>query len=131
MRGHRRLGSALVIAALCGLISTPATAGVRACSSGWTVVPSPQGGAKYNQLFGVAAVAADDVWAVGGSKTHFRTLTEHWDGASWTVVPSPSPGCSDFFSGGDSDAAGDDGAVGGRSRYGSKLSTLTDHWDGW
>jgi hypothetical protein len=130
MRGHRKFGSALVAAALCGLISTPATAGVRACSSGWTVVPSPQGGAKYNQLFAVAAVAADDVWAVGGSKTHFRTLTEHWDGASWTVVPSPSSGFSDFFSGVDSDPAGDVWAVGARNTYGSMLITLTDHWDG-
>jgi hypothetical protein len=43
---------------------------------------------------GVAAVSANDIWAVGvftDPLTDFsRTLTEHWDGTKWSVVPSPN-----------------------------------------
>ena len=43
-----------------------------------------------NQLNGVVAVSANDVWAVG-SGTGDKTLIEHWDGVSWSVVASPNP----------------------------------------
>jgi hypothetical protein len=64
----------------------------------WSVVASPNpGGTGTNanvSLRGVAAVSANDVWAVGtftDPNTGFgRTLTEHWDGTSWSVVPSPN-----------------------------------------
>jgi hypothetical protein len=44
----------------------------------------------------VAAVAPDDVWAVGG-RTDGRTyaphsLVEHWDGSIWRMVPCPDIG---------------------------------------
>jgi hypothetical protein len=52
-----------------------------------------------NALRGVAAVASNNVWAVGDAiKTPgdgvsvYRTLIEHWTGSSWTVVPSPNIG---------------------------------------
>jgi hypothetical protein len=38
-------------------------------------------------LFGVAAVAADDIWAVG--RNQGAPLSQHWDGAHWTNVPLP------------------------------------------
>jgi hypothetical protein len=41
----------------------------------WTVVPAPQ----TSNLDGVAAVASNDVWAVGSS-------IYHWDGSTWTIV---------------------------------------------
>jgi hypothetical protein len=41
----------------------------------WTVVPAPQ----TSNLDGVAAVASNDVWAVGSS-------IYHWDGSSWRIV---------------------------------------------
>ncbi len=47
-----------------------------------------------NQLLGVAAVAPNDVWAVGQS-TDFgagQTLIVHWNGTAWSTVPSPHPG---------------------------------------
>jgi uncharacterized protein (TIGR03118 family) len=48
-------------------------------------------------LTGVAAVAANDIWAVGinnVSSVGFaaQTLTEHWDGTSWSIITSPNPG---------------------------------------
>lgn len=86
--------------------------------SSWRVVPSPNIGpatlvrtrfgkrvaASENQLLGIAAIAANDIWVVGknafprrtsyGSKRYFdvyrvSTLVEHWDGMRWTVGPRP------------------------------------------
>ena len=58
-----------------------------------------------NNLAGVFALSADDVWAVGGTTTDagnygaMTGLIEHWDGAHWSVVPNLDP-----------DVAGLDGA---------------------
>jgi hypothetical protein len=59
----------------------------------WVIVPSPNADPSWNSLTGVAAISANDVWAVGvrGQGTSQRTLIEHWDGASWSIVTSPNP----------------------------------------
>ncbi len=59
----------------------------------WSVVPvpNPDQGTRFRDfLTGVAAISANDIWAVG--VTHTGTLTEHWDGTSWSVIRSPDPG---------------------------------------
>jgi hypothetical protein len=58
----------------------------------WSVVPSPATSGIDDDLFGVAAVSANNTWAVGHvfESNVPQTLTEHWDGTSWSVVPSPS-----------------------------------------
>jgi len=56
--------------------------------SAWNIVPSPNDSSNDNDLFGVAAIASDDVWAVGNAGS-LKTLAIHWDGASWGVVPTP------------------------------------------
>lgn len=70
----------------------------------WSIVPSPDGktGANaLNELQSVAAVSAQNVWAVGytglsqnqdggttvGSQS---ALVEHWDGHAWSVVQLPA-----------------------------------------
>ena len=61
----------------------------------WGVVPSPNVGTQTNELLGVTAVSATDIWAVGFSEpspAFSATLTLHWDGTSWSVVSSPSIG---------------------------------------
>gem|GEM_PF-1338004 len=61
--------------------------------SSWAIVPAAQPPDSVASLSGVAALSANDVWAVGNSKVGnatSKTLTEHWDGATWTVIPSPS-----------------------------------------
>src|SRR5204863_1223407 len=66
--------------------------------STWSIAPSPNPGAGNNELYGVAAMAANDVWAVGtyyASGGPYHTLIEHWNGSSWSAVPSP-PGSSLF-----------------------------------
>lgn len=62
----------------------------------WSPVPSPNVGPDDNELRGVSAASANDVWAVGSYNdgTAERTLILHWDGTSWSVVPSPNPGGS-------------------------------------
>jgi hypothetical protein len=60
----------------------------------WSVVASPSPGAQTNFLSGVAAVATNDVWAVGSfinASGAFQTVALHWDGTAWSIVPSPSP----------------------------------------
>ena len=73
-------------------IATPGTLTEHWDGSAWTLVPSPNGTSGYNELYGVSAVASDDVWAVGyhnianyGSE---KTMALHWDGAAWTIVPT-------------------------------------------
>jgi hypothetical protein len=64
----------------------------------WSVVPCPNPGTGNNELYGIAAVNANDVWAVGhyqnGASGVAQTLIEHWDGGVWTVMPSPNQGSS-------------------------------------
>lgn len=60
----------------------------------WTTSPSPSPGTMNNQLDGVAANAADDVWAVGRSRSketggQSEALVLHWDGSIWSQVPVP------------------------------------------
>ncbi len=63
----------------------------------WSIVTSPNpnpGGASTLQ--GIAAISANDIWAVGAfggtsAVPSEFTLTEHWDGTSWSIIPSPSP----------------------------------------
>ncbi|HLJ91962.1 MAG TPA: hypothetical protein VKU02_02085 [Gemmataceae bacterium] len=49
----------------------------------------------YGQLYGVTAVASNNVWAVGTcsnvSSSTRSTLVEHWDGRKWSLVSSPTP----------------------------------------
>jgi len=66
----------------------------------WTVVPSPNLGGNNsqsvsNELRGVIAVSANDVWAFGDSDAfgpeQLTNLVIHWDGTKWSLVPTPSP----------------------------------------
>ena len=92
-----------------------------------------------NLLTGVAAVAANDVWAVGytittdGSNQPDKTLIEHWNGSAWSVVASPSPASNDTLSGVAARSATDVWAVGTRQDRSGAIPidrTLTEHWNG-
>lgn len=58
--------------------------------------PAVQGFNTVADLDGVAALAPDNVWAVGSTLPHAgggaHSLIQHWDGAQWTRVNSPNPG---------------------------------------
>src|SRR5690349_8242869 len=99
------------------------------------VVPSPNVTVGTNQLLGVAAVAANDVWAVGSSddppNEATNTLIEHWDGSAWTVVASPNVGPDNTLYAVTAQAAGDVWAVGAALDVTSGYhQTLVEHWDG-
>jgi hypothetical protein len=62
-----------------------------------TKTPNPgQGqGLAGGSLFGITAVSASDVWAVGHSQDNtgtITTLTEQFNGSAWSLVRSPDPG---------------------------------------
>src|SRR5207248_2779506 len=65
--------------------------------SSWTVVSSPNppgAGPHDDHLHDVAALSANDIWAVGSFLYDefggYHTLIEHWNGSSWSVAPSPN-----------------------------------------
>src|SRR5712692_3498185 len=57
----------------------------------WCVIPGPNGEGSTNALESVAAISAEDFWAVGffGSTGDSHSspggLIEHWDGKHWSV----------------------------------------------
>lgn len=53
----------------------------------WRIVSGPVVGQQTDELRGVAAVSADDVWAVG--EADGRGLIQHWNGKKWTVALTP------------------------------------------
>jgi hypothetical protein len=68
--------------------------------SSWKIVASPNVGpnSQYqsNQLYGITAVSANNIWAYGSyfaadGSGQQSNLVLHWDGSSWKIVPSPSP----------------------------------------
>jgi hypothetical protein len=97
----------------------------------WTVVPAPEAGTNAF-LTDVAAVATDDVWAVGNSSTgagDLKALIQHWDGKSWTIVESPDVGVYHALNAITVMAADDVWAV-GRMKKEEQWTTLVEHWDG-
>ncbi|HMA36880.1 MAG TPA: S-layer homology domain-containing protein, partial [Chloroflexia bacterium] len=86
-----------------------------------------------NNLYGVAAVAANDVWAVGywANGQSPQTLVEHWNGSTWSVVASPNVGTGDNnLYGVAAVAANDVWAVGDYFNGSNVLQTLMEHWNG-
>src|SRR5262249_8440814 len=66
------------------------------CGLAWNVIDSLNPSPSSNDLFGVAPVSANDVWAVGGycMPSPCYSMVQHWDGSRWTLVTSPNPGTS-------------------------------------
>lgn len=60
----------------------------------WSIVPSPTISGTDSYLTAVRAVAPDDIWAVGYSRTTTATATlvEHWDGSAWSLISTPPSG---------------------------------------
>ncbi len=64
----------------------------------WTRVSSPNLGTMGDAFRGVAAVSADDVWAVGlyeylapDGSLLTATMSDHWNGRRWRTVTTPDP----------------------------------------
>ncbi len=65
----------------------------------WSDVPNPNPTDPAHFLVAMAAVSANDVWAVGNVFTEPNInlpLTERWDGSAWKIVANPAlPGVTD------------------------------------
>ncbi len=100
----------------------------------WSVVPSPNPNVVPSGLSGVAAVSANDVWAVGSSgsqRSGGQTLIEHWDGAHWQIVKSPSPGSRyNTLYGVTAVSVTNVWAVGYYVNASQVTQTLIEHWNG-
>lgn len=60
--------------------------------SAWSEVPN-RFDATCDNIFGIDAVAANNIWALGYDATSgMGTLILRWDGKAWGKVSSPSPG---------------------------------------
>jgi hypothetical protein len=99
---------------------------------GWSIVPSPGPGGPAS-LQAVAALSANDAWAVGYSDASEggSALIEHWDGTKWTLSSTPATGHrNDLLNAVAVVSADDVWAVGGWADGHGKAGTLTMHWDG-
>ena len=97
----------------------------------WLVVPSPNPSSTINLLEAVAAVAANDVWAVGfAARTPNSILIMHWNGVAWSVTPNPVTSMTlTNLAALAVVSTNDIWAVGG-GRIGDEGATVTIHWNG-
>ncbi|HKZ76029.1 MAG TPA: hypothetical protein VJ259_05140 [Actinomycetota bacterium] len=103
------------------------------CEPAWEVATSVDPDQEGNQLLAVTAVAADDVWAVGGfgpPDAPSSTLVERWNGTIWFVVASPNDGTTVNVLNAVAAAAPDNVWAVGRSSSGAGDRPLVEHWDG-
>src|SRR5207253_734058 len=93
----------------------------------WSIVPSQNAGTGINDLGGVAAVSANDIWAVGttGPFGNYRTLIERWDGTQWVIIPGTPPG---YLRGVSAISVNDVWAVGDSYDGGNFAHAI--HWNG-
>ncbi len=105
----------------------------------WQVVPSPNLGisTSFNELEGVAAVSADNAWAVGQGAG--KALIEHWNGTAWKVqsTPRPTPSGGRYLRtrpviglGGVAAISPSDVWAVGFHYNGTVNQTLIEHWNG-
>jgi hypothetical protein len=99
----------------------------------WSVVSSPNVGTLTNELLGVTAVSANDIWAVGFVVTtsfgSTQTLTLHWNGTSWSVVSSQNASINDELRAVAAVSSSDVWAV-GQFISGANVQTLIEQWNG-
>jgi hypothetical protein len=92
----------------------------------WSIVSGPNSG-LYG-LSSVAAVASNDVWAVGQAAKYPYTVIEHWNGVRWSLARSPrlrEKNGNAVLVGVSALSATDVWAVGANGG-----ATLTEHWNG-
>jgi len=109
--------------------------------TGWTRVPSPNaavGAGAVNELNGVAAISADDAWAVGDYGTRqpgtslypLRPLVEHWDGNRWSIVRVPDAYPLETMTSVAATGPDDVWAVGVGQPGQGDFVAIAEHWDG-
>jgi hypothetical protein len=96
--------------------------------SSWSLVASPRHADGFDStaaLYGVAAISASNVWAVGYRGTNgIETLVEHYDGSTWSEVPAAG-GAPGYLSSISATGPNDIWAVGSTGS-----GNLIEHFDG-
>ncbi len=104
----------------------------------WTPSSLPSQGGGNNDLFGVTAIAANDVWAVGywrpDNTSARQALAWHWNGTAWSASFPPGAGSPDYSFSlfGVSASAGNNVIAVGRYLYipTGVSYAIIDRWDG-
>jgi hypothetical protein len=105
----------------------------------WQLERSPNLGTStsFNELEGVAAVSADDAWAVGQGAG--KALIEHWNGTAWKAQFTPRPALPGgrylrrrpaIGLGGVAAISPSDAWAVGFHYNGTANQTLIEHWNG-
>jgi hypothetical protein len=127
----RILCVAFLFATLFGVL-TGARNAQAANHDAWQIIPSTNVAGMFNQLYGIAAISNNNVWAVGASTgSSDQSLIEHWNGSSWQSVSTSDsrlnpklqavaaiPGTHEVW------------AVGTQSSTKNGSQTLTERWNG-
>ncbi|GHO91179.1 hypothetical protein KSF_012270 [Reticulibacter mediterranei] len=106
----------------------------KSATCAWTIASSPNVGSQ-SVLHKIAAVTANDIWAVGSgfddTTGHTTALTEHWNGSTWSVIPSPNSSTNNnaLFSVVVT-AKNNVFAVGSSNDQTGNTRTLIEHWNG-
>jgi len=100
----------------------------------WDVIPSPNPGSGERYLYGITAVSANELWAVGTygpNGVGKMTLTLHYINNTWSYVGSPNPygSSGSYLRAVSAVAANDVWAVGESTSSGTK-QTFIEHWNG-
>jgi hypothetical protein len=109
-----------------GAVAVSTGAGSAACTA-WATMTSRNPGPVDNNLYGVTALSASNVWAVGEyfAGVDTKTLIEHWNGKNWKVIQSPNKGTDDVLN---SVYAVSPANVWAAGSYSDR--TLIEHWNG-
>src|SRR5437764_3736462 len=109
----------------------PPTTSMLNCGT-WSVITGPSPGTGGNYLSGIAAISANNIWAVGYyiNNGSALSLIEYWDGTSWSIVSSPNPGSNDVLHAVARVPGTNQAWAVGVYTGSSSNQTLIEHWDG-
>src|ERR1700719_2175566 len=100
----------------------------------WEIIASPNSGTQANSLSSVDAAADNDVWAAGWgwnkALSAYRTVIQHWNGATWLLVKSPNTTNGYNLLNGVAVVASNDVWTVGQAANGNTYNTLVEHWNG-
>ncbi|MEO8972998.1 MAG: hypothetical protein ABI406_15540, partial [Ktedonobacteraceae bacterium] len=100
----------------------------------WLVVSSPNASIEGDELYGVAAISANDIWAVGyfenNAETLILPLLEHWDGKQWSIAQDPAVNSGINFVEAVTAASTNNVWAVGYVINGADNENLIMHWDG-
>lgn len=101
----------------------------------WRIVDNPMSSADGAYLNDIKAIAANNLWAVGGQWNEERQQTVplvlHYDGTAWQVLPTPAGQAPSALYAVHGSGPDDVWAVGAQTRTGTNLAVpLVLHYDG-